>query len=83
MAWEIVGDITDIQLVAAGNSIREIGRLRKLYGRGRWRKLKGVAKVPLPDQTVSKAELHGYEAHGIGQRALCRVHHERRLRGIA
>ena len=70
MAWELVGDITDIELVAAGNAIREIARLRKLYGRGRWRKLKGIAVVRLPDQTVSKVELHWYEAHGIGKKEI-------------
>ena len=70
MAWEIAGDISDIELIAAGNSIREIGRVRKLYGRGRWRKLKGVALVRLPDQTLRKAELHWYEAHDIGKKEI-------------
>ena len=70
MVWEIVGDITDIELVAAGNAIREIARLRKWYGRGRWRKLKGVAWVRLTDQTVSKVEVHWYEAHGIGKKEI-------------
>jgi hypothetical protein len=60
MALEIVGEITDVELVAAGNAIREIARLRKLFGRGRWRKLKGVAVVRLPDQTLSRVELHWY-----------------------
>jgi hypothetical protein len=68
MNFEIVGDITNIEVIAIGNSIREIARLRKFYGRGRWRKLKGRATVRLPDRTLGKAEIHWYEAHGIGKR---------------
>ena len=68
--FEIGGEITDIETIAVGSSIREIARLRKLYGKGRWRKLKGVAMVRLPDEMLSKAEIHWYEAHGIGKREL-------------
>jgi len=67
---EIVGAITDISVIATGGSIREITRLRKVYGRGRWRKLKGIAIVRLPDDTLVRAELHWYEAHGIGRKEL-------------
>jgi hypothetical protein len=56
---EIVGAITDISVIATGGSIREIARLRKVYGRGRWRKLKGIATVRLPDDTLARAEYTG------------------------
>ncbi len=65
---QIISDISDIETIAAGNSIREIARLRKFYGRGRWRKLKGMAAVRLSDGTAHQAEIHWYEAHGIGKR---------------
>jgi len=70
MELEIVGDITRIEVIAAGGSIREIARLRRLYGRGRWRKLKGIALVRLPDDTLASVEVHWYEAHGIGKKEL-------------
>ena len=60
--------ITDLEVIAAGKGIRELSRLRKVYGSGRWRKLKGRALVELPDGSVVSAELHWYEAHGIGRR---------------
>ena len=66
----IIGDISGIKIIATGKAIREIGRLKKLYGKGRWRKLKGVATVRLQDGTMCKAELHWYEAHGIGRREI-------------
>jgi len=66
--FEIRGDITDIQTFAVGSGIRELPRLRKLYGRGRWRKRKGFADVELPNGTIRKAELHWYEASGIGKK---------------
>lgn len=68
MYFEIVGDITAIETFAAGSSIREIGRLRKLYGRGRWRKRKGTARIRLADGNIRTAEIHWYEAHGIGRK---------------
>lgn len=68
MFFEIIGDIASAETFAAGSSIREIVRLRKLYGRGRWRKRKGVARVRLEDGAVRLAEVHWYEAHGIGRR---------------
>jgi len=68
MKFEIIGPITNIETIAVGHSIRELARLRKFYGRGRWRKLKGIAKVRLPDGTICKAEIHWYEAHGIGKK---------------
>ena len=68
MSFQIIGDITDSEIVAVGRSIREIARLRKFYGKGRWRKLKGTATVRLLDGTLCKAEVHWYEAHGIGKK---------------
>lgn len=68
MDFTIVGDITDIETFAVGKAIREIGRLRKQYGRGRWRKRKGIAHVRLSDGTICLAELHWYEAGGIGKK---------------
>lgn len=67
MPFEIIGEITEVETIAIGDSIREIGRLRRVYGPGRWRKLKGRAMVRLPDGTISEAEVHWYEAHGIGR----------------
>lgn len=58
MDFEILDELTSIETIAAGNSIRELPHLRKFYGRGRWRKLKGVATVKLPDGTIALAEIH-------------------------
>ncbi len=68
MDFELVGEITKIELIAVGRAIRELARLRKQYGKGRWRKLKGVGTVRLEDGTLHTAELHWYEAHGIGKK---------------
>jgi hypothetical protein len=68
MDFELLGPIADIQTIAVGTAIRELSRMRKAYGSGRWRKLKGVAKIRLPDGTITVAEIHWYEAHGIGKR---------------
>lgn len=70
MGFEIVGAIESIEIVAIGRRIRELRTLHKQYGKGRWRKLKGVARVRLPGETVRLAEIHWYEAHGIGRRRL-------------
>ncbi len=65
---EIISEITDIKTIAIGRSIREFDRLLRMYGKGRWRKLKGAATVRLPDGIVVVAEIHWYEAHGIGRK---------------
>jgi len=70
MHFEIIGDIADIELIATGPSIRILPLLRKRYGKGRWRKLKGKALVRLADGRVRRAELHWFEAHGIGKRKM-------------
>lgn len=67
MNFEVVGEISDVETMAAGNGIRDIARLRRAYGSGRWRKLKGVARVQLGDGRIRLVELHWYEAHGIGK----------------
>jgi hypothetical protein len=72
MHFEIIGDITDIEPIAMGSAIREVARLRKQYGRGRWRKLKGIALLRLANGRLRRAEIHWYEAHGIGKREIKR-----------
>lgn len=67
-AIEVISEITEIEIIAIGNAIRDLDRLQKKHGRGRWRKLKGLASVRLPDETTCFAEIHWYEAHGIGKR---------------
>ena len=72
MNFEIIGEITVVETIAAGTGIRDIRRLRKNYGKGRWRKLKGVARVRLENGRIRSAELHWYEAHGIGKKEIKR-----------
>lgn len=67
MNFEIVGDIVDVETFAVGTAIRELPRLRRIYGSGRWRKRKGFTQVRLDDGQVCRAEVHWYEAHGIGR----------------
>ncbi len=70
MYFEIISEIEGIEQVAVGGKIRDIMRLRKQYGSGRWRKLKGLATVRLQSGNIRKAELHWYEAHGIGRKKI-------------
>jgi hypothetical protein len=70
MYFELLGQITDVERIAKGSSVRERARLRKQFGPGRWRKLKGVATVRLASGRIRKVELHWYEAHGIGRKKL-------------
>ena len=67
-SFEIISEITNEEIIAIGNSIRDLERLREQYGDGRWRKMKGIAMIRLPNGHVRKAELHWYEAHGIGRK---------------
>lgn len=67
---EIISTITNTETIAVGDAIRDIARLRKLYGVGRWRKMKGIALARLPDGTTCNAEVHWYEAHGIGRKEI-------------
>jgi hypothetical protein len=64
--FRILEALRDVETIARGRGIRELPRLRRTYGAGRWRKRKGVARVRLKDGAVRLAELHWYEAHGIG-----------------
>ena len=70
MHFEIIGEIENIEEIAAGGRIRDIMRIQKQYGPGRWRKLKGLAMVRLQSGKIRKVELHWYEAHGIGKKKL-------------
>jgi hypothetical protein len=70
--FNIIGSISNIETFAVKNSIRDLPRLNKMYGRGRWRKRKGVATIELTNGNIRLAELHWYEAHGIGKREMRR-----------
>ncbi len=70
MPFQIIGNITDIEIIAIGRSIHDINRLLKQFGTGRWRKLKGIAHVKLSNGSIRLAEIHWYEAHGIGRKKL-------------
>jgi hypothetical protein len=66
MHFRIVSRITEVEVIASGKAIRERKRLWKAYGKARWRKLKGIANIEFPNGTICQAEIHWYEAHGIG-----------------
>jgi hypothetical protein len=70
MDFEIVGEISDVETFAVGKAIRELPRLLREYGPGRWRKRKGIATIRLADGAVCQAELHWYEAHGVGRKEM-------------
>jgi hypothetical protein len=72
MNFEIISEITDIEPIAVNNDIRDIQRIRKAYGKGKWRKLKGIALIRLVTGRIRHAELHWYEASGIGRREMKR-----------
>lgn len=72
MQFEIIGDVIDVETIAVGSSIRNVARLHRQYGRGRWRKLKGIALVRLASGQIRRAEVHWYEAHGIGRKEMKR-----------
>ncbi|NLZ04438.1 MAG: hypothetical protein GXY19_04650 [Phycisphaerae bacterium] len=68
MEVEVLGDITDVETIAIGRGVHIRRYLDRIYGRGNWRKMKGVATVRLPEGTVCRAEIHWFEAHGIGRK---------------
>ena len=68
--FELIGKIENIEAIAIGSKIQDLARLRKMYGKGRWRKLKGVGRVRLADGSELDAELHWYEAHGLGKKEM-------------
>jgi hypothetical protein len=70
MRFAILGEISNVETFATGSGIREIARLRRIYGRARWRKRKGIARIKLADGAIHLAELHWYEATGIGRKEI-------------
>lgn len=68
--FTIIGQITEVETIAVGDSIRELPALQKRFGKGRWRKLKGIAAVRLSNGMIRRAEIHWYEAHGIGKKRI-------------
>lgn len=69
--FELLSELEEIEIIAVGSKIRDIERLRRSYGSGRWRKLKGFARIRLLDDGYEcDAELHWYEAHGIGKKEM-------------
>ena len=72
MRFEIVSEITEVSTIAEGSGVRDRVRLRRLYGGRRWRKMNGVAVVRLRSGRIRTAELHWYEAHGIGRKEIKR-----------
>ncbi len=68
MTFEIIGRVAQTETIATSEGIRDLTRLRKTYGEGRWRKHKGIATIRLADGTIRIAEIHWYEAHGIGRK---------------
>jgi hypothetical protein len=68
--FEIVGDLTNVKVIATGRGIRRLTTLRKRHGGRRWRKMKGDATVRLVNGSLRRAEIHWYQAHGVGKRGL-------------
>jgi hypothetical protein len=68
--FEVVSEIQRVETIASGSGVRDRRRLNREHGSGRWRKMKGIATVKLSDGTICKAELHWYEAHGIGKKEI-------------
>lgn len=68
--FELIGEITNVETIAVGSTMHVLKRLRRFYGTGRWRKLKGIAKIKLPDGTICKAEVHWYEASSVGRKEI-------------
>jgi hypothetical protein len=66
--FELIGEITNVETIATGRGIRALPRLRRLYGKGYWRKMKGRARIRLRNGRIRLAEIHWYEAHGIGKK---------------
>ena len=70
MRFDVIGEIKQIESIAIGRGIHELKRLKRLFGGFKWRKLKGIANIRLPNGNIRLAELHWYEAHGIGKRKM-------------
>lgn len=70
MKFELISEIGGVETIASGHGIQILARLVRLYGRGNWRKLKGIATVQFEDGSLAEAEVHWFEAHGIGKRRM-------------
>ena len=70
MHFEVIGKIEGIEAIAVGGHIRDIMRIRRQFGPGRWRKLKGIARIRIASGSTRKAEVHWYEAQGVGRRKM-------------
>ena len=70
MYFKIKGTIREIETIATGHRIKDLNRLKKIYGKANWRKLKGICHVELGDGAVLEAEIHWYEGHGIGKKEI-------------
>jgi hypothetical protein len=70
MKFELIGRIENVEIIAVGGQIRDLQKIRKKHGKGRWRKLKGIGHIRLPNGSECYAELHWYEAHGIGKKEM-------------
>ena len=70
MYFEVVGEVSEIEIIATGRGIRTLRLLRKRYGGRNWRKVKGMATVRLASGALRRAELHWYQAHGVGRKVL-------------
>ncbi len=70
MSFEVIGKIEAVETIAVGGNIRDIVRLQRQFGAARWRKLKGIANIRLQSGRICKAEIHWYEAHGIGTKKM-------------
>jgi len=70
MHFEIVGKIEDVETIAVGGRIRDVMRLQRQYGAARWRKVKGIAQIRIAGGQMRKAEVHWYEAHGVGRKKM-------------
>ena len=72
MNFDIIDEITNVATIAKGSGIRELNRLRRFYGLGNWKRMKGVAHIRLLSGKIKLAELHWYEAHGVGKKEIKR-----------
>ena len=70
MKFELISRIEKVEIIAVGGQIRDLQKIRKKHGKGRWRKLKGIGRIRLADGTECYAELHWYEAHGVGKKEM-------------
>ena len=70
MPFEIVSELRGVETIASGRGIRVYSRLVRRFGRGNWRKMKGLATIRLANGRLVDAELHWYEAHGVGMRGM-------------